>query len=153
MKNSVLLSCVIALSESRNNWFVSRVSMWIHECDISNSIQLWSNRCKFNILSLAENGWLVFGYLHQILIFRVLATSSIRGYIVQVDELGKSILVELKFSEIMGVDTQLQIYILGGVFGLICIIIIFFLAGICGQLSKIKQQQRKLHFDHNDQLT
>lgn len=42
----------------------------------------------------------------------------------------------------MGVDLQIQIYILAGVFGLVSAIIIFFLAGICGQLSKIKRQQR-----------
>lgn len=42
----------------------------------------------------------------------------------------------------MGVELQIQIYILAGVFGLVSIIIVFFLAGICGQLSKIKRQQR-----------
>lgn len=48
----------------------------------------------------------------------------------------------------MSVDLQLQLYILAGVFGLISIILVFFMAGICGQLSSIKKQQRKLHFDH-----
>lgn len=42
----------------------------------------------------------------------------------------------------MGVDLQIQIYILAGVFGLVFVIIVFFLAAICGQLSKIKRQQR-----------
>lgn len=53
----------------------------------------------------------------------------------------------------IGVDLQLQIYILAAVFGIISIIFIFFMAGICGQLSKIKRQQRKLHFDHVGQIT
>lgn len=53
----------------------------------------------------------------------------------------------------IGVDLQLQIFILAGVFGLITIILIFFLAGVCGQLSKVKRQQRKLHFDNIGRIT
>lgn len=53
----------------------------------------------------------------------------------------------------IGIDLQLQIFILAGVFGLIFIIIIFFLAGICGQISKIKRQQRNLHSDSIGQIT
>lgn len=46
-----------------------------------------------------------------------------------------------------GVDLQLQIYILASVFGAISIILIFFLAGVCGQLSKVKRQQQKLYLE------
>lgn len=50
----------------------------------------------------------------------------------------------------IGVDLQIQIFILAGVFGFIFILIVFFLAGICGQLSKLKRQQRKLLADRTD---
>lgn len=53
-----------------------------------------------------------------------------------------------KLNENMGVDLQLQIYILSGVFSLIFIIIIFFLAGICGQISKLKHEHLKTNCDH-----
>lgn len=48
----------------------------------------------------------------------------------------------------IGVDLQIQIFILAGVFGLIAILLVFFLAGVCGQLSKLKRQQRKLQANH-----
>lgn len=44
----------------------------------------------------------------------------------------------------MGVDLQIQIYMLAGVFGGICSILIFFLAGVCGNISKLKRQHREL---------
>lgn len=47
----------------------------------------------------------------------------------------------------IGVDLQLQIYILAGVFGLISIILVFFLAGVCGQLSKVKRKQHTLSLE------
>lgn len=47
----------------------------------------------------------------------------------------------------MGIELQLQIYILAAVFGVITIVIVFFLAGICGQISKIKRRQRKHHYE------
>lgn len=47
----------------------------------------------------------------------------------------------------MNVDLQIQIYIVAGVFGFISVMLIFFMAGICGQISKLKRQQRKLEID------
>lgn len=49
----------------------------------------------------------------------------------------------------IGVDLQLQIFILAGVFGFIAIMLVFFLAGVCGQLSKLKRQQKKLQADRS----
>lgn len=48
-----------------------------------------------------------------------------------------------KFSK-MAVELQLQIYILAAVSGAIMTLFIFFLAAICGNISKLKRQQREL---------
>lgn len=53
----------------------------------------------------------------------------------------------------IGVDLQLQLFILAAVFGMIFLIIIFFLAGICGQISKIKRQQHKQLQSNNNNIT
>lgn len=42
------------------------------------------------------------------------------------------------------VDLQVQIYILAGLFGGVCIMLIFIMAALCGKVSKLKRQQREL---------
>lgn len=60
---------------------------------------------------------------------------------------GNQAIFNITKMESIGVDLQLQIYILASVFGAISIILIFFLAGVCGQLSKVKRQQQKLYLE------
>lgn len=43
----------------------------------------------------------------------------------------------------MNIDLQLQIYFLAGIFGIVCTILIFFLAAVCGKLEKLKRENRQ----------
>lgn len=44
----------------------------------------------------------------------------------------------------MGIELQVQIYILAGVAGGICTMLIFVMAALCGKVSKLKRKQREL---------
>lgn len=43
----------------------------------------------------------------------------------------------------MAIDFQLQIYLLGGIFGIIVILLIFVLAALCGKLERFEMKARE----------
>lgn len=59
----------------------------------------------------------------------------------------KNFSFETRYSENlekMGIELQVPIYIVAGVLSGVCTMLIFIMAGICGQISKLKRQQREL---------
>lgn len=49
----------------------------------------------------------------------------------------------------MGVELQLQLFILAAVFGGVSVLFIFILAAVCGSISKLKRQQRELQRNYD----